>query len=68
LTQQRPSEFDLLTTTEAARILRAPASTLRYWRHVGTRPRGFRVGRRVLYRRSDVEAWIDEQARESAIG
>jgi predicted DNA-binding transcriptional regulator AlpA len=49
---------DLLTTAEVVAITRAPASTIRYWRHVGTGPRSFRLGRRVVYRRRDVLAWI----------
>ena len=48
----------LLTITEAA-LLRAPVATLRYWRHLGTGPRSFRLGRRVVYRRDDLQAWID---------
>ena len=43
-------EPELLTITEAAELLRAPVATLRYWRHLGTGPRSFRLGRRVLYR------------------
>ena len=54
-------EPDLLTITEAADLLRAPVATLRYWRHLGTGPRSFRLGRRVLYRRDDLHAWIDAQ-------
>jgi excisionase family DNA binding protein len=54
-------EPELLTINEAAEILRAPVATLRYWRHLGTGPRSFRPGRRVLYRRADVHAWIDAQ-------
>jgi len=53
---------DLLTTTELAEITRTPASTLRYWRHIGTGPHSFRLGRRVVYRRADVTAWLDEQS------
>ena len=49
----------LLTIAEAAQLLRAPVATLRYWRHLGTGPRSFRLGRRVLYRRDDLRAWID---------
>ncbi len=55
---------DLLTITEAAQLLRAPVATLRYWRHLGTGPRSFRLGRRVLYRRDDLRAWIDAQRGE----
>jgi excisionase family DNA binding protein len=53
---------DLLTITEAAELLRAPVATLRYWRHLGTGPRSFRLGRRVLYRREDLLTWIDAKA------
>ena len=54
-------EPELLTITEAAELLRAPVATLLYWRHLGTGPRSFRLGRRVLYRRDDLRAWIDTQ-------
>ena len=54
-------EAELLTITEAAEFLRAPVATLRYWRHLGTGPRSFRLGRRVLYRYSDVQMWVEEQ-------
>ena len=52
-------EPELLTITEAAELLRAPVATLRYWRHLGTGPRSFRLGRRVLYRSDDLRSWID---------
>jgi excisionase family DNA binding protein len=60
--EQPPTEnTDLLTITEAAELLRAPVATLRYWRHLGTGPTSFRLGRHVLYRREDVRAWIEAQ-------
>ena len=58
-------EPELLTITEAADVLRAPVATLRYWRHLGTGPNSFRLGRRVLYRRTDLRTWIDAQADQS---
>lgn len=51
----------LLTITEAAAILRTPVASLRYWRHLGTGPHSFRLGRRVLYRHTDLITWINEQ-------
>jgi excisionase family DNA binding protein len=54
-----PSE--LLTITEASELLRTPVATLRYWHHLGTGPSSFRIGRRVLYRRDDLHAWITSQ-------
>ena len=47
-----------LTTTEVAETLRTPVETVRYWRHVGKGPRSFKIGRRVLYARDDVEAFV----------
>jgi|tagenome__1003787_1003787.scaffolds.fasta_scaffold20698509_2 excisionase family DNA binding protein len=57
-------EPELLTIAEAAELLRAPVATLRYWRHCNIGPRSFRLGRRVLYRREDLRAWIDVQHRQ----
>lgn len=53
----------LLTSRETAQLLRVPVRTLYVWRGAGTGPRAYRVGKRVLYRRSDVESWL-EQRRE----
>lgn len=54
-----------LTTAELATMLRTSPETCRYWRHVGKGPTSFKVGRRVLYAREDVEAFI-AAAREPA--
>ena len=54
--------MDLLLTKEVARNLRIPESTLRYWRGIGLGPKGFKLGRRVVYRAQDVREWLDEQA------
>jgi predicted DNA-binding transcriptional regulator AlpA len=59
---------ELLTISEVAAILRAPVATMRYWRHLGTGPRSFRLGRRVVYRAGDLQEWIDAQARASNSG
>jgi DNA-binding transcriptional MerR regulator len=59
-------EPELLTMPEAAELLRAPVATLRYWRHLGTGPRSFRLGRRVLYRYDDLRNWIDAQHRRGS--
>jgi excisionase family DNA binding protein len=59
-------EPELLTITEAADVLRAPVATLRYWRHLGTGPASFRLGRRVLYRRADLRTWIDARAADQS--
>ncbi len=61
-------EPELLTIIEAAELLRAPVATLRYWRHLGTGPRSFRLGRRVLYRSDDLRSWIDARHGEAVPG
>jgi excisionase family DNA binding protein len=49
---------EFMTTDEVAQILRTPVETVRYWRHINKGPRSFKVGRRVLYAREDVEQFI----------
>ena len=51
----------LLTLDEAAERLRRPPATLRFWRHKGIGPKSFKLGRGVVYRESDLEAWVEEQ-------
>lgn len=52
---------DLMTLPEVATYLRVPEATVRYWRHRGEGPPGFRVGKGVRFRRSVVVAWVDER-------
>jgi excisionase family DNA binding protein len=49
---------DYMTTQEIAELLRTSPETVRYWRHIGRGPASFKIGRRVLYDRADVEAWV----------
>ncbi|MGI8815489.1 MAG: helix-turn-helix transcriptional regulator [Pseudonocardia sp.] len=51
----------LLTMMEVHALTGTPVDTLRFWRHKGVGPKSFRLGRRVVYDRSDVELWIAEQ-------
>jgi predicted DNA-binding transcriptional regulator AlpA len=46
-------------------FLKVPEGTLANWRYLGKGPRFVKVGRRVRYRRSDVEAWLELHVRES---
>lgn len=42
-------------------MTRLSVGTLRYWRSVGAGgPESFKLGRRVMYRRADVERWLQE--------
>lgn len=52
----------LLRPTEvSARLGGTPVGTLAYWRHTGVGPRWAKLGRRIVYRESDVLAYLDEQ-------
>lgn len=51
----------LLSVDELADYLGVPAKTLYAWRYRREGPRGFRVGRHLRYRWSDVQLWIEEQ-------
>ena len=55
----------LFTPQELAAYLDVPVSTLYDWRWRGEGPRGFRVGKHIRYRRSDVEQWIHQRLQES---
>jgi DNA-binding transcriptional MerR regulator len=47
-----------MTTEEVAQLFRTEAETVRYWRYIGRGPKSFKVGRRVLYAREDVEKFM----------
>lgn len=53
-----PTAHQLLTMEEVSEMIRVPVNTLRYWRHKGIGPKSARLGR-VMYRLTDVEAWIN---------
>lgn len=55
-------------TEGTADHLNSTPSTLRYWRHIGMGPVSFKVGRRVLYRKTDVDAWLAAQYDATARG
>ncbi|PKV80511.1 helix-turn-helix transcriptional regulator [Nocardia fluminea] len=59
---------DWLTTAELAQEYGFAIGTLRYWRHTGYGPASFTLGRKVVYRREAVEAWIAEQEQRTRRG
>ncbi len=58
-----PSPDDLLLLPEVAEITRRTVDTLRWLRHKGEGPEGFRMGRRLVFRRGAVMEWIAAQER-----
>jgi hypothetical protein len=57
-----PAGDEQLTISEVADIVRVPVATLRYWRHLGTGPHSFRVGRGVRYWHNEVTTWLQSQS------
>lgn len=55
------SRDQLLSVAELADYLVVPPATLYQWRHRGEGPPGFRVGRHLRYRWSDVDKWIESR-------
>ena len=53
----------LLTSEDLASFLDVPIKTLYSWRYRGEGPVGFRVGKHVRYRWTDVEHWIRDRVR-----
>ena len=52
----------LLTVQDLAEYLGVPATTLYQWRYRRDGPLGFRVGRHIRYRLTDVTEWIERQS------
>ena len=55
----------LLTVQELAEYLGVPVATLYQWRYRREGPKGFRVGRHLRYRWSEIEAWVERQMAEA---
>lgn len=53
----------LLQAPDCEALTGIPASTWRYWAHIGdsTKPASFKLGRRRVWRMSTVLAWIEAQ-------
>jgi len=60
------SGADLLDDKAAAAVLDVSPGTLSVWRSTGRYALPFlKIGRKVRYRRSDLQAWMDSRTRES---
>jgi len=65
LPQERQTVQELLTIEEVSEATRLPVNTLYHYRATGQGPKSGKLGRRVVYRRSDLEAWIAEAFHDS---
>ncbi|MBV5244331.1 helix-turn-helix domain-containing protein [Mycolicibacterium sp. PAM1] len=60
--------MDILGVKAAASFLGISEGTLRYWRHTGQGPTSFKLGRRLVYRREELERWLKEQEAATSRG
>lgn len=51
---------DLFAAIEAGEYLRTPPATLQWWRHIKRGPNYVKIGRRIFYRKSDLDDFIGE--------
>jgi excisionase family DNA binding protein len=51
----------LLTVQDLAGYLDVPVATIYAWRYRRQGPPGFRVGRHLRFRWSDIERWIEDR-------
>ena len=56
---------ELLDSKGAAAYLRSARQTLAQMRVLGTGPGYYKVGRRILYDRAELDAWLDTKRRRS---
>jgi excisionase family DNA binding protein len=62
----RPEE-PLASLEEVAQFLGVPMGTLYRWRSTGQGPPGYRVGRHVRYRWSDVSTWLESRRDQESV-
>lgn len=53
--------MEYATTEEVAEHYRTTPGTVRYWRRIGYGPLGFKVGRKVLYSKAELERFDAEK-------
>lgn len=64
----QPEQDVLLHQKEAGEYAGIPQGSLRAWRHIGKGPKSFKLGGRVTYRKSDLDAWIKAEYERSVRG
>jgi excisionase family DNA binding protein len=51
----------LLSAQQLADYLEVPLATIYAWRYRGDGPPGFRAGKHLRYRKSDIDQWINDR-------
>jgi predicted DNA-binding transcriptional regulator AlpA len=60
------ADEEYLQAKDCEKLTGIPTATWRYWAHVGSGPASFKLGRRRVWRKTAILAWIAEQ--EAATG
>lgn len=58
-------QLEFLDSKALAQLTGTPASTWRYWAITGLGPPSFKLGRRRVWKRADVMAWLAARAAEA---
>ncbi|MGW5522271.1 helix-turn-helix transcriptional regulator [Gordonia sp. NPDC003950] len=53
---------EVMDTKEAAAYVCSTPRTLEQFRYLGKGPKYYKLGQKVVYRRSDLDAWLDAHA------
>ena len=56
---------EFLTINDLCELLSVTPKTVASWRYRGVGPASYKAGKHVRYKRSDVEAWMEESRTES---
>ncbi len=59
---------ELVGAVDLEKLTGTKASTWRYWASIGTGPASFKLGRRRVWRKSGVLAWLAQQEVATAVG
>jgi prophage regulatory protein len=60
------TETEYLSAADLEALTGTPESTWRYFAHIGRGPASLKIGRRRVWKRSTVLAWLAEQETASA--
>jgi prophage regulatory protein len=55
-----------LDSVDLEEMTGTPASTWRYWAHIGSGPTSFKLGRRRVWKKTAVLQWLEDQEKASA--
>lgn len=59
---------ELVSAVDLEKLTGTKASTWRYWASIGTGPSSFKLGRRRVWKKSSVLAWLAEQEEDLEAG